>query len=116
MTTTLTFNFNHPGLNGKDGLMRAHFRTKKKWKDRIAWTALQQSMYRHPGRVRVSYTRYSKGSLDWDNLGSSMKMFIDALVGVGMIAEDSQKVIPEQPILKQERGAAATVITIEDID
>lgn len=118
MKTILTFNFNHPGLNGKDGLMRAHFRTKKKWKDKIAIIALSQSLYRHPGKVKLTYIRKSTGLLDEDNMSSSRKFFLDSLVGIGMIADDTKAVIVEKVEIQEKckKGGQGTVIIIEDIE
>lgn len=117
MTTTLEFPFTHPGLNGPEGLMRAHFRTKKEWKDKIAVIALSQSLYRHPGKVRLTYIRKSTGTLDEDNLSASRKLFMDSLVGIGIIADDTKAVIVEKVEIqeKSKRKDQGTVIIIEDI-
>lgn len=117
MTTVLKYDFNAPGLNGKNGLMRMHWTKKAKWKTKIKVLTLEQTMKRHKGQVRITYKRFGSKLMDvCDNLPASMKFFIDGIVAAKTISDDNPSIIPFPPTLEQEIGPAATIITIEDIE
>lgn len=87
-----------PSLNT---YIRMHWRKRKKQKKLLldeVWLAVPQ-VQRHAfeGRVALSITRYSTGTLDADNLAGGLKMLIDCLqpspLGIGLISEDSPDVI-----------------------
>jgi len=80
-----------PGLNGKDGLIRQHYRQATKVKDEL----LSEVKSRYKGisfgsqRVGVVCTRYYCGTpMDFDNASSSFKHLMDAIVKAGLIADD----------------------------
>lgn len=84
-----------PGLNGKAGLIRAHWATRRREAEvvtkllRAAWDGTVL-----PGPVEVDYTRfYSRLPMDWDNAGASFKLIGDALVELGVIPDDGPEVI-----------------------
>ena len=87
-----------PGLNGKEGLIRQHFHSAGKAKEKIAWDIRAQ---RPPNLrpiaepVRVTYIRYASHLMDWDNACSSFKHIGDALQKAGVLADDSPEVIAE---------------------
>ena len=80
-----------PGLNGKDGLIRQHYRQATKVKDEL----LSEIKSRYKGvtfgaqRVNVVCTRHYCGTpMDFDNASSSFKHLMDAIVKAGLIADD----------------------------
>lgn len=95
---TFTLPYLTPGLNGSDGLIRQHFQSAVKEKDRIAWDIMSQ---RPAGTqpiaepVRVTYIRYTAHLMDWDNACASFKHIGDALQRAGVLADDSPAVIAE---------------------
>lgn len=90
----LSFDFVTPGLNGKKGLMRSHFSMKRKWKDKIISTALGQVDGVFEERVKVVYRRGYRGiPMDRDGLHASAKFFLDSLVDIGVIKDDSEDYI-----------------------
>lgn len=46
-----------------------------------------------PAMVNIHYTRYSRSKNDADNLTASFKLMGDALKGIGLIRDDSEKYI-----------------------
>lgn len=105
-----------PGLNGDKGLMRQHWTNASKMKEWLLHQVIEAELRCHKGQVRITYTRVAKKKMDWfDNLPSSGKHLVDALVKAGAIKDDSPKIIPHQPVMFQEIGEPRTIIVIEDI-
>ena len=92
---TITIPESVPGLNGADGLMREHFRAKKKRQERYQWIIRSQTSERFLGKVIVVYTRYSVTQQDWDNLCASFKHIGDALVACKVIKDDKPSIITQ---------------------
>jgi hypothetical protein len=115
----MIFEFNKvtPGLNGKKGLIRSHWRSQASIKDAIHWLILEKKLPRLIGKVKMTYIRcYSGKPMDWDNLAASMKYWKDGLVKSTVIQDDSPNFIPEQPRLfqnKVKRGMEKTIIILE---
>lgn len=87
-----------PGLNGKDGLIRQHFHSAGKAKDKIAGDIRSQrpaNLRPIADPVRVTYIRYASHLMDWDNACSSFKHIGDALQTAGVLSDDSPQVIVE---------------------
>lgn len=84
-----------PGLNGKDGLMRQHFRAATSAKDELlAWAKSQRLGTFGAARVTVICTRHYCGNpMDFDNAAASFKHLLDALVKAGVIADDGPRII-----------------------
>lgn len=84
-----------PGLNGKDGLMRQHFRAATAAKgELLAWVKSQRFGTFGPARVTVVCTRHYCGNpMDYDNAAASFKHLLDALVKAGVIADDGPRII-----------------------
>jgi hypothetical protein len=82
-----------PMLNGDKGLMRMHYRSYMKLKDK--WVLLIRSVTsaKLQGRVSIDYYRSSVIAPDADNLCASFKPIGDALVANGVIEDDSFKVV-----------------------
>lgn len=77
---------------------------------------LEQDPNFHQGPVKITYTRHSPGLMDWfDNLPSTGKTLLDALVKLKVIQDDSPEIIPFQPVMHQAIGTAWTQIIIEDL-
>lgn len=80
----------------------------------IQWEIIEKGIVRIPGQVDIEYHRSGKGALmDWDNLASTSKLFMDALVKCGVIEDDSPKFIPEMPAYSQSKGDPSTIIKIK---
>lgn len=120
MKTELTFPGSLPGNNGKNGLLRMHWRVKKRFADRLFYLVMSLTRNKHPGVVQITLTRYSCGpEMDYDNLVSTGKFPIDAIVKAGIITDDKPAIIRkrEYHYEKIKRGESQkTVITIEDIE
>lgn len=99
--TKITLTGVFSGLNGSKGLMRhwvQSYSVKKKIIERIK--ALKGIGFK--GQIQVVYTRFSSQLMDWDNLGSTAKFPMDALIAAGIIEDDSPKFITEFT-MKQEK-------------
>lgn len=109
------------GLNGDKGLIRMHFRERKRLKDKWAWLFISQAKGQsHKGRVKVTITRFClKPMDDFDNLAATMKIPLDAAKAAKIIVDDKIKVIG-QPTFHQVRvkyeNQQKYVIEIEDIE
>ncbi len=102
---TLTFDAVPPGLNGEDGLMRAHWAEYRVMRD--TWVWLMRAVIKDWDgvmipRCRITWTLRVIHLRDWDNACASFKVVGDALQTLGIIKDDSPQVILEF-IPKQER-------------
>lgn len=108
-----------PGLNGKDGLIREHFQNAKKRKTRYGILIRSQTRNRHPGPVRITFTRYTQTLMDWDNMCASFKHLGDALVNARVIQDDKPGIIkkfyPKQ-VRVAHRIDQKSIIEIEDLE
>lgn len=116
----LTLDFLTPGLNGKDGLIRQHFRSAASMKVKLRVLFLSQKPRGHVPinyPVKVIYIRYTSRLMDWDNACSSFKHIGDALRQAGIISEDSPDIIhvfePKQ--IKCRMNEQRTEIIIEPL-
>lgn len=87
-------------------LLGAHWTRRKKHADkwlRLVWAkVLQEEAPPEPlKKAKLTLVRYSTHKLDSDNLRSSFKAVVDALVKVGVIVDDDMDVIGE-PEVRQE--------------
>lgn len=91
------------GLNGSSGLMQLHwaqaYTAKKKVVERVKRL---NAKFQFKGQIEVTCTRFSSSLMDWDNLGSTMKFPMDALVECKIIEDDSPVIITKFN-LKQEK-------------
>lgn len=99
-----------PGLNGNDGLLRMHWAGRKRLATRLdlmlrqALSAGQIQVEKPKGKVRVTYVRsYRANPMDEDNLAASAKPVLDALVKLGVLANDSPEHV-ELAALQRKRG------------
>lgn len=115
ITRKIWIDFLPPGLNGPKGLMRMHHQAYRRLKEKT-WALMFEALagvtpYEFT-RARITYTRYGIKLMDFDNMGASFKPVGDALVRLGVFADDSPKYIT-QLILKQTRVASYDTQGIE---
>ena len=94
-----------------------HFSKKHRLARDYAFIVASATKNKHAGKVSLLLTRYSSGpEMDYDNLVSTGKLIIDAIVLRGVISDDNQQVIVERRYTyeKVKRIQAKTVITITD--
>lgn len=82
-----------PALNGSKGLIRMHWTKRAKTKEKFAWLIKEQKPSPIRGKVKLTMVNYAIMPMDWDNFASRMKIPNDCLVNMGMIEDDSPKVI-----------------------
>ena len=117
MTTTLIIPEKVPSNNGKNGLLRTHWAKRRKLVETWAWLFRAQTTNRHAGQVEIQIIHYHIGRAiqDYDNLVSTLKLPLDALVKAGIIADDKMSVIGV-PTIEQvrvkDKKEVKTVITI----
>ncbi len=120
MTTTLIINEKVPSNNGTNGLLRMHWRERKKIKVRYFWLFKSQTQNRHIGRVKIHIVHHyqAKPIADYDNLVSTCKILFDALKDAAIIVDDHQ-LITGIPTFKQirvkDKKDIKTVITVSDL-
>jgi len=118
MKTEITIHEKVPGLNGSDGLIREHFHSARKRKQRYAFTMMSQTKNQHRGAVKINFTRYGTRLMDWDNVCASFKHLGDALVACGIIADDNARIVkkfyPHQVKIRSRIDQKST-IEIEDL-
>lgn len=120
MITELVIPGRCPMNNGRDGLLRMHWRKRNKLRDYYQLLFRTQTTNRHIGQVRVEITRHSTGQpADHDNLVSSGKIPLDAIKLQQIIVDDSPAYIG-QPIYSQTKAinhkSQMTIIRIIDVD
>jgi hypothetical protein len=107
-----------PGLNGSDGLMQEHFSKVIKKKEQYEAMLLSLRLYKHPGKVRITWTRYTHNLMDWDNHGASFKHIGDSLVAVGCIKDDMPEIVVEfipKQIRVLTKGEVRMELLIQDL-
>lgn len=106
-----------PGLNGKDGLMREHFREVTKRRNSYRARLENMKVPKFNCQIQVTFTRHTCRLMDWDNAGASFKSIGDALRIAGVIIDDSPlwivNFIPKQ--VKCRRADQKMEILIEPI-
>jgi len=97
-------------------LRKLHKQAYKRLRDRYQWLMLAQTLNRHTGPVKLTLTRLSTGTLDYDNLAGGAKPLIDALVNGGILSGDTPALIPQRDYQQEKikRGQRPqTIIQIE---
>lgn len=106
-----------PSLNGPKGLIRMHWATYRRVRER--WTLEIRSQL-GPRRPRLAQSRvevvrrYATHALDPDNLAASLKVPLDALRHAGVIADDDPDSVlisfrQEKVATRKEEGTTITV-------
>lgn len=104
-TQEIAFNCIVPGNNGPNGLIRAHWTERGRLIGIYEWVITAARLQSMTGPVRLELTRYSIGpQMDYDNLVSTGKLLIDALVRCQILEDDKPAVIAERDY-KQVRAA-----------
>ena len=119
MKQYITINELVPGLNGKDGLMRASWKGRKAKKQKYMLMIMAQTRNKFPGKVVITYIRYTCQLMDWDNHCASFKYVGDALVDAKVIKDDNPSIIIEfkvEQIKVPTRAEQRTQIIIEDAE
>lgn len=119
MTTEIVFRGVVPGNNGKNGLIRMNRWDRTALKNNMILTALAARNGKHPGPVRMELVRHSIGSdMDYDNLVSTGKLILDAIVKANIIIDDRKTIIVERDYSQTRainRQSQMTVVSITDI-
>jgi Holliday junction resolvase RusA-like endonuclease len=118
MTTEITFPGYVPGNNGPKGLLRMNWRKRNKLRDTYVWWVKSKTKNRHAGAVKVTLTRHCVRKMDdYDNLVSTGKILMDAIVIAGVLIDDNMDIVKEREYLqvKASKNEQKTVITITDI-
>lgn len=118
MITELVYEGNVPGNNGKNGLIRMKTKAKLELKKRFFWTTREQTRNRHLGAVRLELIRHGLQVMDYDNLVSTGKLLIDAIVKTGVLSDDNPDVIKERDYSQTHALNAKsqrTIIRITDL-
>ncbi len=104
-----------PGMNDT---FRTHWQKKREQKKRFGWLIRLKGFEKHAGQVRVKIHYKTVKLRDWDNMASSAKFILDALVKQGCIKDDSPEFIPDPPEISQERVSSYKLVrwTIEIFD
>ena len=95
------------GLNGRNGLIRAHFGARAKDKEAIELLLLPhlqalRAWGDQPGLKVLGFCIHTSRWMDWDNVGASFKNVGDALVNLGVLFDDSPKHL-RAPLLDQKK-------------
>ncbi len=117
METIITIDGIINGLNGKHGLIREHYQTAKKTRDRYKFLIMSQTRNRHKGKVIIEYTGYKVRLMDWDNFCASFKHLGDALVSAKVIEDDNPKIVTKfvcDQIKVSKRIEQKIIIKIKD--
>jgi len=108
-----------PGNNGPRGLLRSHWTRRRKLLTGYEWVLRAANPIPMSGPVRLELTRYSVGTaMDYDNLVSTGKLLIDALVEGGILPDDNPQVIAERAYTQvriSDNQAQRTVIRLTDL-
>lgn len=93
----ITFTGKIPGNNGAGGLLRSHWSRRQKLLHDYEWIVAAHRLAPIAGPVRLELERHSVGTpMDYDNLVSTGKQILDAIVRCGILPDDSPAVIIER--------------------
>jgi hypothetical protein len=112
----ITFLGKVPGNNGANGLLRMHWRKRLEYQKAYRVQVAAARLCPMAGPVRLELVRYSIGPLmDYDNLVSTGKSTIDALVRCGILPDDNPTIIAERSYTQERaesKEAQRTVIRL----
>lgn len=118
-TTEIVFPGKVPGNNGPGGLLRMHWAAKAKFLASCMWLVRFATKAKHTGPVRLELVRYSTGGpMDYDNLVSTGKFLVDAVVRAGVLPDDNPHVIAERhysQVKAKSKADQRTVLRIIDL-
>lgn len=133
MSRTLIYELHLPSETPSNNVIKGmHFHAYKKlrndWRKSVL-TALGNTAPAAP--IEHAYLEIDRyccgGGLDWDNAYGGLKPLLDCLVrqsdknpdGLGLIADDNPRNMPEPPYVKQlpaKRGEGRTVVRVYSLD
>lgn len=120
MVTEIVFPGNVPGNNGRDGIIRMKRKVKTNLKNNYFYQVRSSTRNQHKGPVRMELIRHSTGKpMDYDNLVSTGKLIIDAIVKAGVLPDDNDMVIADRVYTQTKalnQRSQMTVIRIIDLD
>lgn len=112
----IAFNEVVPGNNGAGGLLRSHWTRKRRLLASYEWVVGAARLAPMLGPVRLELVRYSIGpSMDYDNLVSTGKLLVDAIVRCGILPDDKPAVIAERDyrqVRTNDKASQRTVIRL----
>lgn len=115
-TQEMTFPGKVPGNNGAGGLLRMHWRRRLELQKGYRLQVLVAGLRPMAGPVRLELVRYSIGpQMDFDNLVSTGKSTIDALVRCGILPDDNPTIIAERSYTQErapDKASQRTVIRL----
>lgn len=102
-----------PGNNGTRGLLRIHWTQRQRLALSYEYIVHAARLAPMPGPVRLELVRYSTGPpMDYDNLVSTGKLLVDALVRCGVLPDDKPAVIAERHYSQQRAEGKDTQRTV----
>lgn len=116
MCHEITFTGKVPGNNGSGGLLRLHWSRRQKLLYDYEWVVAAHRLAPIAGPVRLELERHSIGTpMDYDNLVSTGKLLVDALVRCKVLPDDTPAVIAERhysQVRAAGKGNQKTVIRL----
>ncbi|KKN11549.1 hypothetical protein LCGC14_1025400 [marine sediment metagenome] len=103
-----------PTLNGKKGLLRIHWSKRERIKKKFMWLIKMQKTPKISSKVNLVLFNYAVHLMDWDNLAGRLKIVGDAMVGLGLLEDDSPEFIVDFD-MKQEKVHKMKDVRIEFI-
>ncbi len=91
-----------PTLNGKKGLLRIHWSKRARIKRDFMWLIIQQKQPKLSGQVNLVMFNYAIRLMDWDNFAGRLKIVGDAMVGLGLLKDDSPEFIVDFDMKQQK--------------
>jgi hypothetical protein len=118
MITEIAFPGKTPGNNGPNGLLRMNWRKRNKLRDTYVWWVKAKTKNKHSGSVKVTLIRHCVRKMDdYDNLVSTGKILMDAIVIAGVLVDDNMDIVKDRDYqqVKAAKNEQKTVILIEDV-
>lgn len=118
---TLVFDELPPGLNGRKGLLRMHWKLRQQLNQRWYWLVLNALNGKRPDAFsetrpcNVRATRHDCRPMDWDNFGASLKPVLDGLIKCGVLEDDGPGVVRSLTLHQvhvQHKNASRLVLQI----
>lgn len=109
----IVFNEVVPGNNGPTGLLRMGWRKRQRLAGQYEWVVAAARLAPMHGPVRLELVRHTiGGQLDFDNLVSTGKLPIDAIVRCGILSDDNPTIIAERSYTQQRAASKAEQRTV----
>jgi hypothetical protein len=100
-------------MNGAGGLLRMHWSKRKALGGLFGWKVRAAQLRPMLGPVKMELIRYSTGpNMDYDNLVSTGKLILDAIVRNGILPDDNPHIITERTYTQTRVATAAEQRTV----